>query len=125
MVESRINFVRVAEYRQIFLRLDIFFCTYRKTAATFNHRLYVVLDTTIKCIWIKTQLIVEFDLVFQGFANIIYPPQKSTTNGRILGQFCAVDKMQTIFYNLVYFYNRQETVGGINHRLYYVVNITP
>ena len=63
-----------------------------------NHRLYFVLDTIIKCIWIKIQLIVEFNLGFQDFANIIYPPQKkSTTYGRILGQFYADDEIQPVF----------------------------
>ena len=52
------------------------------------------------------------------------PKKRSTTYGWIFGQVYAGDETQTIFYNLVYFYNRQETVGGINHRLYYVVNIT-
>ena len=47
---------------------------------------------------------------------------QNTTYGWISGQFYAGDDTQTIFYNLVYFYNRQETVGGINHRLYYTTN---
>ena len=70
-----------------------------KTATVFNHKLYFVLNATIKCIWIKTQLIVEFNLGFQDFANIIQPSpppkKKSTTYGWIPGQFCAGNRTQT------------------------------
>ena len=69
----------------------------QKTATTFNHRLYFVLDATIKCIWIKIQLIVEFNLDFQDLCQYLpnVPKNRSTTNGRILGQFCAGGEIRT------------------------------
>ena len=48
----------------------------------------------------------------------------NSTHGCILGRFYVDDETRTSFYNLVYFYNRQETVGEINQRLYCVANTT-
>ena len=99
MVESRINFVRVAEYRQIFLRPDM--SSY--AAENSNHiQPQVVLlceHNTIMRIYTKIQLILESNLDFQDLCQYLpnVPKNRSTTNGRILGQFCADDKMQTIF----------------------------
>ena len=71
MVESWGNFVRVAEYRQIFLRPDM--SSY--AAENSNHiQPQVVLlceHNTIMRILNKIQLMVEFSLGFQDFANII------------------------------------------------------
>ena len=110
MVESRVSFVQVAEYRQIFLRLDIFFCTYRKTAGWFNHRLYYIAKIMSRCefglgflilvtLWIPRHvttcvfLSISFQFLTQRLLSC--KTQQDSAYGWILGQFCAGNRTQT------------------------------
>ena len=119
----------------------MYFYNRQKTADNFNHRLYFVLDTIIKCIWIKTQLIVEFNLVFLAVLPISskrtskpkYSPwlswtrrfkflhdglsgcksQKCSTYGWMLWQNSAKK-----WYACKYFYILQILTNTIKQRLY-------
>ena len=79
MVEFRVSFIRVTKRGQMFLQPDIFSHTPENNGHIQPQVVLLCEHNTIMRIYTKIQLILEFNLGFQGFANVAPTNQPRNT----------------------------------------------